>query len=69
MARREIWCKKFNVVNWDIVKAPKGNGGLGIRDSNIMNMAIGDKLFGKWSLGGKKFLKKLFDSVETLMCK
>jgi hypothetical protein len=36
--------KKFHLVNWRIVRAPKMNGGLGIKDPTLVNVALGAKL-------------------------
>ena len=36
--------KKFHLVNWATVKSPKLKGGLGIRDPEQMNKALGARL-------------------------
>ena len=36
--------KKIYLVKWEVVKAPKLNGGLGIKDPEQMNKALGAKL-------------------------
>jgi hypothetical protein len=36
--------KKFHLVNWKTVKAPKDRGGLGIKDPSLMNLAHGDNI-------------------------
>jgi hypothetical protein len=40
--------KKFHLVNWDIVKHPQKNGGLGIKDPTVSNLATGEKIL--WNL-------------------
>jgi hypothetical protein len=50
LIRKFLWqggksnSKKFPVVNWDIVFLPKKSGGLGIRDPEVANIAMGSKL-------------------------
>lgn len=39
--------KKFHMVNWDQVFAPKMEGGLGIRDPGLMNIYLGEKIVWK----------------------
>jgi hypothetical protein len=36
--------KKFHLVNWDTISTPKKSGGLGIRDIEVENIAMGAKL-------------------------
>ena len=36
--------KKFHLVNWNVVKQPKLNGMLGIREVRLMNTTMGAKL-------------------------
>jgi hypothetical protein len=48
-----LWCfiweggktdtNKFHLIKWDIVKHPKENGGLGIRDHGLSNLSMGVK--------------------------
>ena len=40
----KVQTKKFHLVKWDIVKRTKNKGGLGIRDPEQMNKALGAKL-------------------------
>ncbi|KAH9315496.1 hypothetical protein KI387_024123, partial [Taxus chinensis] len=49
VARTFLWQglsteRKFHLANWDLVKLPKKQGGLGILDMAIQNMALGAKL-------------------------
>ncbi|CAN1774496.1 Putative ribonuclease H protein At1g65750 [Linum perenne] len=41
----ELQGNKLHWVAWDVVKAPRGSGGLGVQDLKIMNFA----LLGKWA--------------------
>jgi hypothetical protein len=43
--------KKFHLVNWNQVTNSKKHGGLGIREPELMNLAMGAKICGGWSLG------------------
>ena len=43
--------KKFHLVNWSTFKAPKRKGGLGIRDPEQMNKALGAKLVWRMATG------------------
>ena len=62
--RKSLWqggkvqSKKFHLIKWDVVKAPNLNGGLGIRNPEQMNKALGAKWYGEWFLevgiGGKR---------------
>ena len=49
--------KKFHLVKWDTVKKPKCRGGLGIRDPEQMNKALGAKLIWRLVFGGKEWWK------------
>lgn len=40
--------KKYHLVNWKTIRAPKQHEGLGIRDPEISNLAMGAKMY--WSL-------------------
>jgi hypothetical protein len=50
--RRFLWqggktnSKRFHLVNWSIVRAPKAHGGLGIKDPTLMNLVMGKRSFG-----------------------
>eukprot|EP00253_Pinus_taeda_P003653 PITA_03653 len=44
--------RKFHLVSWDIVKRPKLEGGLQIRDPNLANIALGGKIL--WQLYSNK---------------
>jgi hypothetical protein len=50
--------KKFHMVNWAITCAPKENGGLGIRDPEKINLALGAKVIWRIITGGKEWWKK-----------
>jgi hypothetical protein len=39
---------KFHLINWDIIKQPKENGGLSIKDLVLTNLAMGEKIL--WNL-------------------
>jgi hypothetical protein len=64
ITRKFIWQggkdneKKFQMVNWAITYAPKENGGLGIRDPENINLALGAKLFWCVITGEKEWWKK-----------
>lgn len=36
--------KRFHLVNWNIIRAPKANGGLGIKNPVLSNIVVGSKL-------------------------
>lgn len=36
--------KGFHLVNWVVVHAPKAHGGLRVKDLELMNITLGDKL-------------------------
>jgi len=36
--------KKFHLINWDTVTLPQKSGGLGIREPEVANLAMGSKL-------------------------
>ena len=70
----KVQSKKFNLVKWDVVKAPKLNGGLGIRDPEQMNKAQGANLVWRMVSGNrdwwrevirKKYIKK---PCSTVLC-
>jgi hypothetical protein len=46
------------MVNWAITCAPKENGGLGIRDPERINLALGAKLIWRVITGEKEWWKK-----------
>jgi hypothetical protein len=50
--------KKFHMVNWSTVCAPKENGGLGIRDPEKINIALGAKLLWRLVSDGNDWWKK-----------
>jgi hypothetical protein len=58
LLRRFLWeggktdKKKYHLIKWDIVKHPKENGGLGIRDPGLSNLAMGAKIL--WNLVSRK---------------
>ena len=49
----KIQNKKFHLVEWDVVKAPKLQGGLGIRDLEQMNKYLGAKLVWRLVIGNR----------------
>jgi hypothetical protein len=49
--------KKFHLVNWNIVSSPKDSGGLGIRDPEVANLAMGAKLLWRLISGRKEWWK------------
>ena len=51
--------KKFHLVKWDTIKKPKCRGGLGIRDPEQMNKALGEKLIGRLVTGDKEWWKEV----------
>ena len=51
--------KKFHLIKWDVVKAPKFNGGLGIRDPKQMNKAFGVKLVWRMVTRNRDWWKKV----------
>ena len=54
--------KKYHLVNWNMVKASKIKGGLGMRDPEQMNKSLGSKLIWRMAIGEmtgrKKYIKK-----------
>jgi hypothetical protein len=50
--------KKFHMVKWEITCAPKENGGLGIRDPEKLNLALGAKVIWRIITGGKEWWKR-----------
>ena len=57
--RRFLWqggkssnLKKFHLVNWETVCRPKICRGVGVRDPNIMNLALGAKIL--WRIVSRK---------------
>ena len=51
--------KKFHLVKWDTVKKPKCRGGLGIKDLEQMNKALGAKLIWRMVTGSKEWWKEV----------
>ena len=51
--------KKFHLVKWDTVKTSKSRGGLGIRDPEKMNKALGPKLIWRLVIGKKEWWKEV----------
>ena len=49
--------KKFHLVNWATIKAPKLKDGLGIRDPEEMNKALGSKLVWRMTIGSRDWWK------------
>jgi hypothetical protein len=40
--------KKFHLINWSIIRSSKERGGIAIKDSTLMNIAMGAKIL--WRL-------------------
>ena len=55
----KVQSKKFHLVKWDVVKTPKLNGGLGIRDPEQMNKALGAKLVWRMVFGSRDWWKEV----------
>ena len=51
--------KKFHLVKWATVKCSKSRGGLGIRDPEKMNKALGAKLIWRLVTGKKEWWKEV----------
>ena len=51
--------KKFHLVKWTTIKAPKDKGGLGIRDPEQMNKDLGAKLVWRMATGVKDWWKEV----------
>jgi hypothetical protein len=64
--------KKFHLIKWDIVKHPKENRGLGIRDPGLSNLAMGEKILWKLVSGEndwwKRILQKKYLIGNRLRC-
>jgi hypothetical protein len=64
--------KKFHLINWEIVKQPKENGYLRIKDPMLTNLAIGVKILCNLSSGRndwwKQVLKKKYLIGDRLRC-
>jgi hypothetical protein len=58
LIRKFLWqggksnSKKFHLVNWDTVSTPKKSGGLGIRDPEVENIAMGANIL--WRIVSRK---------------
>ena len=57
--RGKVQTKKFHLVKWDTVKRPKSKGGLGIRDPEQMNKALGEKFIWRLATGKKEWWKEV----------
>jgi hypothetical protein len=78
LLRRFLWeggktdTKKFHLIKWDIVKHPKENRDLGIRDPGLSNLAMGEKIL--WNLVSgendwwKRILQKKYLVGNKLRC-
>jgi len=78
LLRRFLWeggktdKKKFHLINWNIVKRPKENGGLSIKDPVLTNLAMGAKIL--WNLVSgrndlwKQVLKRKYLIGDRLRC-
>jgi len=64
--------KRFILENWNLVRSPKDNGGLGVRDIEFVNVALGSKLLWRMVTGKNEWLKKAllkkYFSVERRRC-
>jgi hypothetical protein len=40
----KITTRKFHLINWKTIRAPKRHGRLGIKDPSLANIALGAKL-------------------------
>jgi hypothetical protein len=45
--------KIFHLVNWQVVRAPKSHGGLGVKDPILANLALGSKML--WRMITREF--------------
>jgi hypothetical protein len=50
--------KKFHMINWRIVRAPKMHGGLGVKDPTLANLALGEKMLWRMISGDYANWKK-----------
>ena len=55
----KVQTKKFHLIKWEVVKAPKINGGLGIRDLEHMNKVLGAKLVWRMVSGTRDWWKEV----------
>ena len=55
----KVQSKKFHLVKWETVKRPKFQGGLGIRDPELMCKAMGAKLVWRLVTGKKEWWKEV----------
>jgi hypothetical protein len=64
--------KRFHLENWNLVRSPKDHGGLGVRDIELVNIALGSKLLWRMVTGKnewwKKALLKKYFSGERRRC-
>ena len=51
--------KKFHLVNWEIVSRPKICKGVGVRDPNKMNLALGAKILWRILSGKEAWWKEI----------
>ena len=53
--------RKWALVSWKNLVKRKEEGGLGIRDPEMLNKILGAKLWWRWLQGGKDVWKKIWE--------
>jgi len=54
---RKTNTERMHLVNWNIVRAPKTHGGLGILDPTLSNISLGDKILWRLVIGKQEWWK------------
>ena len=69
----KVQSKKFHLVKWEMVKRPKLQGGLGIRDPEFVCKSLGAKLVWRLVTGKKEWWKEVIrkkiyqkDQIKTV---
>lgn len=57
---------KWTLVSWQQVIRRKEEGGLGVRDLEIVNKALGAKLWWRWVQGGDDIWKRIWNQKYNM---
>jgi hypothetical protein len=49
---------RLHLANWNLVRSPKDHRGLGIRDTELVNITLGKKLLWRMVMGKNEWWKK-----------
>jgi len=58
--------KKWALVSWKEISKHKEEGGLGIRDPEILNQVLGAKLWWRWMRGGNDIWKQIWTQKYSM---